>query len=30
VRDHGNRDFVEYDLAVLLLHRLNEGPARKS
>jgi tetratricopeptide (TPR) repeat protein len=30
VRDHGNRDFVEYDLAVLLLHRLDRGVARKA
>jgi Flp pilus assembly protein TadD len=30
VRDHGNRDFVEYDLAVLLLHPLDRGVARKA
>jgi predicted Zn finger-like uncharacterized protein len=29
VRDNGNRDFIEYDLAVLLLHRLEKTAARK-
>ncbi len=29
VRDNGNRDFIEYDLAVLLLRRPDAAPAPK-